>query len=217
MRRTTLFLTMAILLVIVFAGGVVYLWAAEEAEDVTPSDTHPASFPLSTSGEWSMERLLALNHDDVLALWKTLPAVDMAELNGHYQGIVPNGGDSERQKGLANFMYNEDSDRGYWLGKAYKPLTATTGEGYNRWRFAGGKIVRNLRFGTAMGKSLIDGRPAFIMNYGDFNDTTLIDEIRKLDDYVYLGMGTTETEDGTRSTPGHFALVGPTDEWIGAE
>jgi len=37
-----------------------------------------------------------------------------------------------------------------------------------------------------------------------------------LDDSVYLGMGTTETEDGKRSTPGHFALVGPTDEWIGA-
>jgi len=207
----------ASLIVILSVGGVVWLAAAEEAEDATPkSQEHPASFPLSTSGEWSMERLLALSYDEVLALWKTLPAVDMAELNGHYQGIVPNGGDSERQKGLADFMYNEGSDRGYWLGKAYKPLTATTGEGYNRWRFAGGKIVRNLRFGTVMGKSLIDGRPAYIMNYGDFNDTTLIDEIRKLDDYVYLGMGTTETEDGKRSTPGHFALVGPTDEWIGA-
>ena len=218
MRRTTRFLRMAAsLIVILSVGGVVWLAAAEEAEDATPkSQEHPASFPLSTSGEWSMERLLALDYDEVLALWKTLPAVDMAELNGHYQGIVPNGGDSERQKGLADFMYNEGSDRGYWLGKAYKPLTATTGEGYNRWRFPGGKIVRNLRFGTKMGESLIDGKPAFLMNYGDFNDTTLIDEIRKLDDYVYLGMGTTETEDGKRSTPGHFALVGPTDEWIGA-
>ena len=46
-------------------------------------------------------------------------------------------------------MYDEDSVRGYWLGKAYRPLTAT--------------------------------------------------------------------EDGGRGAPGHFALVGPTDEWIGAE
>ena len=47
--------------------------------------------------------------------------------------------------------------------------------------------------------------------------STLVDEIRKLDDYVYLGMGTTETEGGERSEPGHFVLAGPTDEWVGAE
>ena len=67
-----------------------------------------------------------------------------------------------------------------------------------------------------MGTSLIDGKPALMMYYGAFNESsTLVDEVRKLDDNVYLGMGTTENEDGSRSAPGHFVLIGPTDEWVG--
>ena len=217
MRRTpTTVVAMAALAILSCAATSAAATPTESAEDATATAQEPTSLPLSHSGTWSMEQLLALDHDAVLALWKTLPAVPMAELDGHYQGLVPNGGDLDRQASTADFMYNESSARGYWLGKAYKPLTATTGEGYNRWRFAGGKVVRNLRFGTEMGTSLIDGKPAFLMHYSAFNDTTLIDEIRKLDDNVYLGMGTTETEDGKRSVPGHFALVGPTDEWVGA-
>ena len=121
----------------------------------------------------------------------------------------------QRQRAIADFMYNEGSARGYWLGKAYKPITENTGEGYNRWRFPGGDVVLNLRFATKMGSSLIDGKPAFLMYYGAFNDTTLVDELRKLDDYIYLGMGTTEDEDGNRGDPGHFVLAGPTDDWVG--
>ena len=60
------------------------------------------------------------------------PAVEMSELNGHYLGLVPNAGDPERRASTDDFMYNENSERGYWLGKAYQPTDATTGEGYNR-------------------------------------------------------------------------------------
>ena len=215
MRRMAPILLVVMIPVILWAGGLGAVGANEAAKDAA-SEEQPASLPLSPSGEWSMEAILALDRNSIVALWKTLPAVPMAELDGHYQGLVPNAGDAARQASTGNFMYNESSERGYWLGKAYKPLTATTGEGYNRWRFPGGRVVRNLRFGTEMGTSLIDGKPAFLMHYGAFNDTTLIDELRKLDDNVYLGMGTTETKDGKRSAPGHFALVGPPDEWVGA-
>ena len=190
---------------------------ATDADIVADAPPEGGSFPLSAKGSWTMERLLALDHESTVALWKTLPAAEMAELNGHYQGIVPNAGDPERQARTSGFMYDEDSPRGYWLGKAYLPLTETEGEGYNRWRFADRSIVRNGRFATRLGPSLIDGNPSYIMDYGAFNDTTLVDEIRRLDEGVYLGVGTTATEDGGRSAPGHFALVGPTDEWIGAE
>lgn len=190
---------------------------ATDADLVAEAPAENASFPLSAKGAWTMEKLLALNHESTVALWKTLPAADMAELNGHYQGIVPNAGDTERQARTSGFMYDEDSPRGYWLGKAYRPLTETEGEGYNRWRFADRSIVRNGRFATRLGPSLIDGNPSYIMDYSAFNDTTLVDEIRKLDEGVYLGVGTTATEDGGRSALGHFALVGPTAEWVGAE
>ena len=57
--------------------------------------------------------------------------------------------------------------------------------------------MRNLRFGTEAGTSLIDGKPALLMYYGAYNEgNTLIDEIRQLSHDIFLGMGTRETEDG---------------------
>jgi len=122
-------------------------------------------------------------------------------------------------------MYNEESATGYWLGKAYSPLSHTKGDGYNRYRRPGGKIERYMRFATEMGTSLIDGKPALMMYYGAYQlrllpegqENKLVDEIRKLADGVYLGVGTVEMPDGTRSAPGHFALMGPVGKWVGVD
>lgn len=173
---------------------------------------------------WTRERVLGLSREELIALWSEAPAVDMAELDGEYEGLVPNAGDPEEQARINEVMYNENSAIGYWLGKAYTPLSETSGDGYNRWRRAGGKVERNIRFATEMGPSLIDGKPALLMYYGAYvradgsqPRSTLVDEIRKLADGVYLGMGTVETEDGDRSRPGHFAMVGPVGEWVGVD
>lgn len=175
--------------------------------------------------DWTEEKLMELNREEVVALWGECPAVEMAELAGEYDGLIPNAGDEERQKRTAEVMYNETGKNGYWLGKAYFPLSKTKGDGYNRWRRPGDKVERRLRFGTEMGTSLIDGKPSLIMYYGAYRgpqtpageESTLVDEIRKLADGLYLGMGTTLKEDGTRTDPGHFALIGPVDRWIGVD
>jgi len=60
-------------------------------------------------------------------------------------------------------MYNEDGPLGYWLGKAYSPLSHTTGDGHNCWRRADGTVDRYMRFATEMGNSLIDGKPALMI------------------------------------------------------
>src|SRR5947208_3630483 len=79
-----------------------------------------------------------------IELWKTLPAVPMAEMNGHYMGLGPDALNEKYQERYAAFMFDEKSPRGYWLGKAFRPLSETTGEGYNRWRFPAGIVKRNL-------------------------------------------------------------------------
>jgi len=189
--------------------------AAAAAKEPKKTDTARA-FPITE--KWSVEKLLSLTRDEVVALWKTLDPPPFTELNGHYMGIIPNAGDAATQKGTGNSMYNQNSDIGYWLGKAYKPTTSTTGEGYNRWRKPGGKVVRNMQFKTGLAKSLIDDKQSFMMYYGAYNkETTLTDELRKLDEYIYIGMGTTELENRKRSAPGHFILTGPTDEWVGVD
>ena len=162
------------------------------------------------TGELTLVDVLAMSRDEIIDLWSISPAPEFTAFKGHYMGLVPNAGDAKRRASTNATMFDEGSERGYWLGKAYMPTTATTGEGYNRWRFPGGKIVRNLRFGTEAGTSLIDGKPALLMYYGAYNEgNTLIDEIRQLDHDIFLGMGTPEAENGGRSEPGHFVLIGP--------
>jgi hypothetical protein len=199
-----------ILLLVSAPGGSTV--AADLRQAGQPAD---ASIPLSQ--HWTMEKLLAMSHEETMALWKTLPPVTVQELQGHYMGLVPNAGNPKRQAGMADYMYNENSVRGYWLGKVYRQIGENAGEGYNMWRFPNGKIVRNLRFSTHIGKSLIDDPASLLMNYGAYNKSTLTDELRKVEDGVYIGAATTETRDGKRSQPDHFFLVGPIDGWVDIE
>ena len=174
--------------------------------------------PVGTSGQWSLEKLLALTQAEGIELWRTLPPASVQEMNGHYMGLGPDAMNVQYQKGYADYMFNEHSPRGYWLGKAFRPLTATTGEGYNRWRFPNQKIVRNLRIATKAGTSLIDGKPAYVLDYTVYNKgMTLIDELRRLEDGVYFGAATYDAGGGKRSEPDFFILIGPTDEWVGPQ
>ena len=180
---------------------------------------------ITKTEKWTAEKVMALTRNEVLELWGQCPVVDMAELDGEYTGLIPNTGDKEAQKRTAEVMFNEAGPRGYWLGKAYKPLSTTKGDGYNHWRRPGDKVERYMRFATEMGTSLIDGKPSLMIYYGAYRhrlvpegeENTLTDEIRKLADGIYLGMGTKELPDGSRSAPGHFALVGPIGKWLGVD
>jgi len=182
---------------------------------------------LITGEDWTEERIMTLNRGEILRMWGEAPAVEMAELCGEYRGLIPNAGDVEQQKIAARIMYNLDSPQGYWLGKAYCPLSHTRGDGYNRYRRPDGSIHRFMRFSTEMGTSLIDGKPALMMYYGAYQlqppvvpegtENTLVDEIRKLTDGVYLGVGTIGLPDGKRTDPGHFVLAGPVGQWVGVD
>jgi hypothetical protein len=178
-------------------------------------DTGPGSFPIN--GHWALEQLLALSRDDVIELWRSAPEVSLDELQGHFMGVIPNAGDSKRQRDTGDFMYNEHSRQGYWLGKAFRKTGPNEGEGYNRFRLPTGEIIRNQRFSTEIGPSLLDGKPSLLMYYGAFYEPSrnFVDEIRKLDERVYLGIGTSLDKEGSRTEPGHFMLIGPTDEWVG--
>jgi len=180
---------------------------------------------IAKTEKWTVEKLMKLTREEVLELWGQCPAADMAELDGEYTGLIPNGDNEEIIKRTAAVMYNEEGPLGYWLGKAYKSLGATIGDGYNSWRRPGGKVERYMRFATEMGTSLIDGKPSLMMYYGAYRhrfvpedkENTLTDEIRKLDDGLYLGVGTSQMPDGTRTLPGHFALAGPVGPWVGPD
>lgn len=170
--------------------------------------------PVGSSGHWSLEKLLALDQAELERLWSKLPAATLQEMNGHFLGLQPAATDTEFQKQSAAFLFDEKSPRGYWLGKVFHPLTASTGEGYNMWRFPGGRIERSGRFSNRIDSSLIDGKPSYFLDYSTFNDTTLVDELRKLDDYILIGAATEAAGEGKRSRVEYFVLTGPIDEWV---
>ena len=199
----------------VFTAGM--LMAAENPAIDGKQQLPAAGASIPVSAHWTMEKILAMNHEQSMALWKTLPPATIQELQGHYMGLVPNSGDPKRQAGMADYMYSEKSVRGYWLGKVFRQTGENSGEGYNIWRFPNGKIVRNLRLATQVGKSLIDDRQSLLLNYGAYNKSTLTDELRKVEDGVFIGAATTLTSDGKRSQPDHFFLIGPIDTWVDIE
>ncbi len=180
---------------------------------------------------YTIEQLMReFSREEVLDIWKTLPAPEPEELSGEYAGHVHDGGDLELRKLRDAFFYDEESELGSWIGKAYASKTDGTGEGYNSWGRPGGIVTRYLRFATEIGLSHLDGRASLIMYYGRFNNYSgnmdLIDEIRRLDDGAYLGIYTaTEAISGfsiirpgnKRSEPDVFGLTGPIGPWVGVD
>jgi len=173
-----------------------------------------------------------MSREAALELWKTLPAPAPDEVHGEYTGHVHDGGDLAVREAKNAFFF--DSPCGYWLGKAYKPGTGDEdggrGEGYNIFREADGAVRRYRRFATEIGPSILAGRPALIMYYSAFRnyagEMDLIDEIRRLDDGVYLCVYTgTESVEGfstvlpgrARSEPELFALTAPVKPWVGPD
>ncbi len=198
-------------------------WTFKENGTWTYKETKVTSKVAKTKN-WTKEKIMELNRDKVFELWKKCPAAKMEELVGEYNGLVPNAGDPERKKAIDIAMYSEDAPSGFWLGKAFWPLSKANGEGYNRYRYSG-RLENRVRFATYIGNSLIDGKPAFMMDYGAYHArgtppgyvSDLIDEVRKLEEGVFVAMATRKNPDGSRTTPAHFVLVGPVGKYQGAD
>ncbi len=157
-----------------------------------------------------------------------MPAPTPNEVHGEYTGHVHDGGDRAVRDAKTKFFYH--SPCGFWLGKAYKPGGAGMGEGYNSFRDVDGTVRRFRRFATEIGPSTLDGRLSLIMYYSAFHnyggEIDVVDEVRRVDDGVYLCVYTcTEEVPGfstkqpgqARTVPELFALTGPTGPWVGVD
>jgi hypothetical protein len=209
-------------------GGVRVTHAAERLSGhaTCAENTRRKRMTITATKKWTRENIMDLGLEEIIDLWKQCPAAEVTEMIGEFDGRVPVARDPEAQKKLdKSVLFDEEGVHGYWLGKAFWPLSKTTGDGYNRVRRPGGKIENYLRFATEMGTSLIDGKPSLMMYYGAYHnrltpedrENDLVDEIRKLADGIYLGLGTRKKSDGSRTGPGHFVLFGPVGEYRRAD
>ena len=107
---------------------------------------------------WTLEKVMQLTGEEIIELWKTLPAPEFTELQGEYEGHVPLvGADEAFIQQINETMKNENGPDGLWIGKAFNATSDDKGEGYNHWRKAETNGIRRMRYRTGMEMSEIDG------------------------------------------------------------
>lgn len=137
-----------------------------------------------------IEQLRRLSPKELQHLFRTLPAPTIAEMDGEYHaellaqpcGIVG-------QKGKL-FL---DNPMQTWLCKAFRPVDAQYGRGYNTF-LQRGKIIQRYPMLTTIAASRYDGKPAYTLIYRYFQSLcgsiNMVDEVRQVSPDLYLGMGT---------------------------
>ncbi len=157
-----------------------------------------------------------LSRAQVLQLFYAAPAPLYGEMDGELKAGMAGGGILGPSSNLyVAYLFGP----GKWDGKAFSPKD---GFGYNIFRSTqDGKdvIKRTKKMKTFIGKSQYDGKDSFHLDYSSFNGGLLHsmrDEIRKINDNLYLGLGAMAASGGTIN-PMPFVLSGEKAPWVGPD
>jgi len=167
----------------------------------------------------TLNRLKQKKTGELLALFKTLDAPTFNEMDGEYHaelldfgGLIPNI--------IGKLSTYEPVLNGKWLSKAFTPGTNNTSYGYNTFNKFG-KIIRKYPMRTEIAPSRFDGKPVFQLTYSAYPTLlakiNMLDEIRKVEEGIYLGIGTVGFTKKQRKTPLPFCLIGPTLGFVGVD
>jgi hypothetical protein len=165
---------------------------------------------------WQVSHLAALDYDALMNLFKSLEAPAPGEVAGEYAGIDYLG---QSEETFAAALERVKAGNGtFWLGKGIPGEEGDGASGYNRLRTPDGTVLRRDRFGVHRGTSPIDGKETLMLKYSDFDNAAgsigFLDEVRKVNDNLYLCTGTPEEGSGT---PGFFFLAGPPAPFHGVD
>lgn len=140
------------------------------------------------------EELKALKFNQLIELYKTLPAANIEVLQGEVAGTILAA--TNTQGDILSWLSTHTPFPGNWVGKGYKFTERKNGKpygvGYNRFKFFG-KEIHSMRFITRMDVSAVDGKPVMMMDYKPVNNflgwISALDEVRQLDKHNYLLCG----------------------------
>lgn len=161
--------------------------------------------------------LLAMGFKDLMALFGKLPAPTVAEMDGEFAARLL-AQPSAMARLIGNLTVNNPFMPGRWLCKAFKPVSAGRGQGYNGFAHLG-RTVQRYPMQTMIAPSRYDGRPAYTLVYAAFRSMCgaihMVDEVRRVGPGLYLGIGTWGFTDKQRRIPLPFVLRGPVAPYIG--
>jgi len=171
-------------------------------------------------GKATINDIEKLDKTALFQLFYAAPAPEYKEVNGEYSAITLSVGVLATS---ADFFTHHFFGPGRWVGKAFFPFEKDKGWGYNIFSGKGkdGKevIYRVRKMNTYIGKSLIDGKDSFHLDYSPYNSGTvhsMHDELRKINDNIFLGMGFMGLGGGSIN-PAPFLVIGPAVKWVGPD
>ena len=158
---------------------------------------------------YNKHELRRLPHSELIKIFGELPPPSLKEMDGEFlaTGLDQSG---RLQNLLGSLFVNWP---GLWLGKAFHPESSEEGKGYNFF-LRGKDILRTFPMGTYVAPSGVVSGPSYHVDYSRFRTGFITgsgrDEIRKVSDGLYLGVGrlTYSRAAGRRLHP--FLLEGPT-------
>lgn len=164
----------------------------------------------------TLEDITALSRAQAVQLYYAAPAPSYNELDGEYRAVTTGTG----IMGPAGSIYTDNFfGDGTWEGKAFSPKE---GSGYNIFKsMDDGKetVHRSTKMKTYLGESQMDGKATYHVDYRPFHRSLvrfIRDEIRKINDRLYIGMSVIGPIGGTWN-PMPFVVYGEPGRWIGAE
>ncbi len=158
--------------------------------------------------------------DDLFSLFCAASVPEEGELKGEYDAeLLDTGGFSRVFKMYINKMFGPAGTD--WKGKAFGGVDEGKKYGYNIFKSEkNDDIKRKVRFETFISKTRfgkIDNKESYHLKYETYNDGLnggVRDEIRKINDLLYLGIGSASWGFGT-ANPGFFVLYGEPKKWKG--
>jgi len=171
-------------------------------------------------GKATVSDIEKLDKAALFQLFYAAPAPQYEEVNGEYRGkTLPVG----VLAASADFFTHHFFGPGRWIGKAFFPFEKDKGWGYNIFSNKnndGKEIISRVRkMNTYIGKSPIDGKDSFHLDYSPYNSGTvhsMHDELRKINDNIFLGMGYMGLGGGSIN-PAPFLVIGPAVKWVGPD
>jgi hypothetical protein len=169
--------------------------------------------------DWTVKDLIILKQSQLMELFKKLPCPTMQEMQGEFRGYLLNTGPFWFIRDIcAHFALNSHFSHGRWLGKGFESVSEKEGRGYNFYlKFWNVNYVYPMK--TYIGKSVYDGKDEFELDYTVYYSMAgfinMVDEVRRVNNDLYLGIGTWGYFRKWRRIPWFFALTGPRGRYAG--
>lgn len=166
----------------------------------------------------SFNDIVKLSKADFKQLYHSAPCPAFTDLKGEYHAMnLPSG----IMAGGVNFYTDHLFGPGKWEGKAFFPFEADKGWGYNIFVPSDNpnNISRTRKMNTYISKSAYDSLDSFHLDYSPYNSGTvhsMHDELRKINDHIFLGMGYMGLGGGSIN-PAPFLVIGPAVKWVGPD